>query len=239
MQPSATDAGDMTVMLRLSGGDAVSLRLLRERCALVPSASALLLADTHLGKSAAMRAKGVPVPSGPGRACLERLEAVADRVRPARVIVLGDLLHAPTGVTDELHRLVRSATDRLGAMGARVELVPGNHDRKLGQAGLERLCGELGIVLRPPEVRLEDAPGLVLVHDAADALGAAFAIGGHLHPAAVLRGGGDAVRLPAALLGARRLVLPAFGSFVSGVRSQPEAGERLLAFGPRGVFDAQ
>lgn len=219
-------------------GTGVTAVLMTERAVLLAEPGVLLVADTHFGKTETLRRKGVPVPPGPRQEAMHRLRSAAARSGALRIVVLGDLLHAPTGITARLERDLRTLRDELPA-GVTLELVPGNHDQKLRGTRLAELCDRVDIRLLDAAVRIEplERP-LLLVHDpdeSADPGG--FRIGGHLHPAVVLRGGGDAVKLPAAVVGPDRLVLPAFSSFVAGVSTRPSAGERVFAFGPGGPFE--
>ena len=228
--------GSGTVTIELPGTGA-SVVLWPERAVSVPSLGLLLIADTHFGKSQTLRRKGVPVPPGVTAEVLDRLGRVVGRSGSERVIVLGDLLHAPAGMTESL---IASIGSFVGAAGVRVELVAGNHDSKLRGGRLGAVCAELGIELLGERVTLETGGprAIELVHDAEGcASDGSYRIGGHLHPAVVLRGGGDAVKLPAALIGEDRMVLPAFSSFVGGVVTDPVVGDRVFAVADHAVIE--
>ena len=94
------------------------------------------------------------------------------------------------------------------------------------------MCDALGVRVLPQRTTLG---AFVLSHEpAVDA--PAFSVCGHVHPATTLRGGGDALRLPAALVDADRMILPAFSSFVAGVRVRPRPTDSVYAFAPDRVF---
>ncbi len=180
----------------------------------------LLVADLHLGKADTFAVHGAPF--GPPLLAalagdtLSRLRSVAERVRASRLVVLGDLLHAPAGLTAEL--LDHVAAWRR-AFPIEISLVRGNHDAKI-----ERVLGpwrldDLGDTHRLGPLRLTHAP----------CDGEGFCISGHLHPAVVLRGARDRLRLPCFASTSRGMVLPAFGAFVGGLAVDPRAYERLLA----------
>lgn len=194
------------------------IELLAGRAVWLPRTRALLVADLHLGKSEALRRAGAPVPAGVSASQLERLSTLLEVTSAARLIVLGDLLHAPAGVTDEL-------VDRFGdwarAWGGAVELVEGNHDRRV-----EHVADRMGLGCRGERLLLD---GFELVHDPAEATGDRPALAGHVHPAIVLRGTGDTVRLPCFWLNGQRLVLPAFTPFAAGAPIAPEPGDRVVA----------
>jgi len=207
-----------------------------ERAVYLPEERAVLLADTHWGKAEAMRRHGVGVPAGTGDEQRARLTRVIERTGPRRVIVLGDLIHAPIGLTDGVIERAGAWVDAVGALGvASVELVEGNHDAKLGCEGLAALLERVGIAALGPEARL--GCGLVLRHHPPEEASGAWAMGppggyvlcGHTHPAAVLRGMGDEVKVPGYWADDGRCVLPAFSSFIAGKRIRRRAGDRLFA----------
>ena len=70
------------------------VELLAERALHWPAARTLFVADVHLGKAAAFRAGGVAIPRGATASDLERLSALLARTGAARLVVLGDFLHA-------------------------------------------------------------------------------------------------------------------------------------------------
>src|SRR4051812_1558515 len=105
--------------------------LLPERAVFWPHAGTLLVADLHLGKCETIRANGGPMPETVLRADLARLASVIARTEAARLIVLGDLLHAAIGVTPWLIDEVGRWRERAAA-GVEVVVVPGNHDTRIG-----------------------------------------------------------------------------------------------------------
>ena len=77
-------------------GEAVELYA--ERALLWTRMRTLFVADVHLGKAAAFRAGGVPVPRGSTASDLARLGALVEASGAKRLCVLGDFLHAKAGV---------------------------------------------------------------------------------------------------------------------------------------------
>ena len=178
------------------------LQLLPQRAAYWPAQQALLLADVHLGKDQVFRRAGMAVPAGMLAHDLARIDGLLDSTGAQRLIVLGDWVHAPPRPDDEWPDQIRRWRDRRPALS--IDLVLGNHDRALAAA-----LADWGITAHQPVL---DLAGLRLVHDWTDAPGQA-GISGHLHPGAVIGQRRERVRLPAFLLGAGQLVLPAFGRF--------------------------
>lgn len=183
----------------------------------------LLLSDLHLGKAAHLRKGGAAIPEGHDEATLSRLDTVIAAFRPQRIVVLGDLFHSSAN----------AAWDRFaqwaGSAPAPIHLVPGNHDiladRRYAEAGV-RVCDE----------SIEEGP-FVFQHDAAERPGR-YAIGGHLHPGVALAGHGrQRLRLPCFWFGARRGLLPAFGTGTGLHIVAPGAADRVLACTDRAVID--
>ena len=101
----------------------------------------------------------------------------------------------------------------------RVQIVRGNHDRHAGDA--------------PDALRFEaveepfpDAP--FLLKHFPDPEPGGYVLAGHLHPAVVLRGGGERLRLPCFHFGERVGVLPSFGALTGSATVRPAAGDRVF-----------
>lgn len=204
-----------------------TLDLLPERAAYWRENRALLVADCHFGKAASLRRHGLAVPEGATLDDLARLDRLLEQTGARRLVVVGDLFHAPSGY-------VAAVIDQLVAWRRRhatisLMLAPGNHDR-----ALDRLPAELAI---ESAIGSSAATPLRFVHDPADVSDEASAdrgaahVCGHLHPA--VRLGDRRVRGLSApcfwLLGGRCLVLPSFGTFTGSVPVEPSMGDRIFA----------
>ena len=110
MRIAAADTGD-------GGADVV---LLPGRAALVAASRTLLVSDLHLGKAAAFRHAGIPVPEGSAQRDLARLETLVERHRVRRLLILGDLFHARSGCTDAVRE--EFAAMRARMHGTEVEI---------------------------------------------------------------------------------------------------------------------
>jgi DNA ligase-associated metallophosphoesterase len=193
------------------------LVLLPEKAAYWPRTRALFVADFHLGKAAAFRSAGIPLPSGTTRENLERLDRAVARTRAAQVVFLGDFLHARSGRAPRTLETFDAWRARRG--GLELTLVRGNHDAGAGD---------------PPEsfgIRCID-PGasfgpFVLNHEPGAAR-AGYALAGHIHPAVRLHGEGESLRLPCFWFGARVGVLPAFGAFTGTAEVRPREGDQVF-----------
>ncbi|MEO1003367.1 MAG: ligase-associated DNA damage response endonuclease PdeM [Cyanobacteria bacterium J06638_7] len=197
------------------------LQLLGGRAAFDPRRGVLLLADVHLGKAETLQAHGVALPSDGDAGNVNRLLELAHRLRPRRVLVLGDLIHSRLGLTAELRAKLAALPDLLDCP---LELVGGNHERGSWIAGLPQLPSqELGPwwLSHAPEPR----PGRLNIC-------------GHLHPVALVGRGAERLRLPCFSYDPQlqRLALPAFGDLTGGHPINPQhqcwlvAGDSVVAW---------
>lgn len=205
----------------------VSFDVLPDRALFWRARRILVVADVHLGKAATFRALGVPVPHGTTTGNLERLSRLIDRVAPASVVFLGDLLHAKEALGPRVVASLAAWRERHGEVA--MILVEGNHDAKAGE-----LPAGLNIERVDEPWRLD---GIVFRHHpVADATH--FVLAGHMHPAVVLRGrADDAARLPCFWLRDRVAILPAFGDFTGGAPITREPGDRVFAIADDRLFE--
>ena len=249
VEPSEMKARGVTEIETELGG--VRAVLMPERAVYVPGERVLLVADTHWGKAEAMRRGGVGVPTGTGDEQRARLTRAIERSGARRVVVVGDLVHAPIGLSDRVIERARTWVAAVHELGVEaIEVVEGNHDAKLGRERLGAFLEEVGIVGLGREARL--TCGLVLRHhppeeapgDGAWAMAEprGYVVCGHVHPAAVVRGRGDEIKMPCFWADQGRCVLPAFSRFIAGKRIVRRAGDRVFAAAgdrvvevPRGV----
>ena len=107
------------------------VELLAARALHWPRERTAFVADVHLGKAAAFRAGGVPLPRGSTAADLTRLAAVVLHETGAqRLVVLGDFLHGAAGRVAALDTAFRAWRSRHAAID--IVLVRGNHDDRAG-----------------------------------------------------------------------------------------------------------
>ncbi len=198
-----------------------------ERTAFWVETRTLLVADLHLGKSETMGVAGIPIPAGILEHQLQRLRQAIDATDAARLVIVGDLLHAPAGMTAPLVEAV--ASWRRGVR-AEIVVVPGNHDRKL-----ERVSAEWELTVTGWE--WHDGPFTFRHEPAREAASGEYLWCGHLHPAVRLRAGGDSLKLPCFHLGTRRGVLPAFSPFTAGGPLARAVGDRVFAIADDRVIE--
>ncbi len=177
------------------------LELLAEKVLWDPQQGLLLLADLHLGKAESFQCQGIPLPSDGDAATLNALLAVAHRLRPRQVVVLGDLIHSRLGLTQELRQKLAALPSLLGCP---LRLIGGNHERG---SWLEGLIQEPSLALGP--LWLSHAP---------EPRAGRLNVCGHRHPVALVGRGPDLLRLPCFAYDPvlEQLVLPAFGALTGG-----------------------
>lgn len=203
-----------------------TLWLLPERAVWWPAAATLLVADVHIGKAAAFRALGQPVPSGTTDDNLSRLLSLTLRYPVRQLVFLGDFLHARAGRTPAVLAALHRWRAALPS-GLQCILVRGNHDSRAGDPP-----GELGIAVvtepwRQGPFALCHVPGMAST---------GYELAGHLHPACTLRTAGDTLRLPCFVLGESAAILPAFGAFTGHAMIRPRTGDRIYLIGGNRVW---
>jgi len=208
------------------GEGSVTIDLADEAITLMPDRAAwwgacrtLIVADLHLGKSETMRVAGLPVPDVDLDEQFERLARLVSKTDAARVVVAGDLIHAPAGLTPGLSARVAGRLGELRDRGVSMVLVRGNHDRRI--EGVEAAWGiaEIHETLVLGSIRVVHEPSRG--REEVGRSGGAF-IAGHLHPAMPV--GGD--KVPAFVASGSHLILPAFSRFTAGGRVLRQPGQR-------------
>ncbi len=211
-------------MTAVLAGERVAL--LPERALHWPSGGMLFVADVHLGKAAAFRAGGVPLPRGATANDLARLAALVARTGATRLVILGDFLHAAAGRVAALD--ASFLRWRAAHADVAVTVVRGNHDTN---AGDPPAAWDVTVVADPHPL----AP-FVLCHNPVQPR-TGYALCGHVHPGVRLAGAaGDSARLPCFVLGRRRVLLPAFGRLTGLSLVSPAPGETVVAIAGTRLF---
>lgn len=183
-----------------------TLTLLPEKAVYLPTHSALLVSDVHLGKSETFQHFGIPVPNQVNQATLQRLQQAQARTQAQQLFVLGDLFHAQAGLVDGVIDgwLKFLATTQLEA-----HLILGNHDRPLAD--------ELSQFSLTCHIHPIDLDSMILSHEPLPNH-EGLNVCGHVHPCVQIGGQGDRLRLPCFYWEAslNRLTLPSFGDFTGG-----------------------
>jgi len=191
-----------------------------------PRERTLFVADVHLGKAAAFRAAGVPLPRGSTSTDLRRLDELIAQTSAQHLVVLGDLLHARAGRVAALTRAF--VAWRTHHPNVDVVLVRGNHDAHAGDPPAEW------------RVRCIDAPHPLppfLACHQIEKPRSGYALCGHLHPAMRIEAGGESERLACFVLGPSHAILPAFGRFTGMADITPSPDERIVAIAGDALFE--
>jgi DNA ligase-associated metallophosphoesterase len=191
----------------------------------------LLVADLHLGKETVFQKSGLAIPSGATQATLQRLQTQIHEMGIKRLVVLGDLLHAAIGWTDDLESMLGKTMQ--AASGVQWELVAGNHDRRSHQH-LRRLGW---IVQEPPvfdgnmrwlhEPESPDSP--VSANPASEGRTYQTTLCGHLHPSYIVPiDAKRTAKVPCFWIRPDSIVFPAYGGWVGTHAIQPRRQDRVL-----------
>ena len=182
--------------------------LLPERIALHEPSAMAVLADVHLGYSAARQRLGDAIPWRSVAEELQPLVAAARKHDIRALIVAGDLFERGYDAAMAQEFLDVLNRRRIRFLG----LVPGNHDRGIDQASLQIPLFRDGFDLAGWKIVHGDQP----VADVPTVMG-------HWHPAVRLK----RRKLPCFLARGQQLILPAFSLDAAGVdvRSDPRWGD--------------
>ena len=96
--------------LEWSWGDS-PLMFLPQRALWRAEGRELFVADLHLGKAEVFQAHGIPMPSDGDQGTLNPLLDLCNVWSPQRLFVLGDLVHARTGITALLRETLLALPD--------------------------------------------------------------------------------------------------------------------------------
>lgn len=185
-----------------------------------PEEALLCVSDLHLGKSERMvRRGGSALPPYETRDTLERLEAVINACQPATVVCLGDSFD-DLGAALALGQEDRLWINRLQA-GRHWVWIEGNHDPGPVDLGGSHLAS------------LHIGP-LTFTHIAQAA--AVGEVSGHYHPKAALHTRGRTISRPAFLIDTARVIMPAFGTYTGGLRSETDVLNRLMQPGAQAIM---
>ncbi|MEE4188224.1 MAG: ligase-associated DNA damage response endonuclease PdeM [Roseobacter sp.] len=180
----------------------------------------LCVSDLHLGKSERMaRRGGQALPPYETRDTLDRLQGDLDATTPRTVICLGDsfddLTAAASLSQEDSLRIIRMQA------GRRWVWIEGNHDP--------------GPVDYGGEHRNRFTSGPLTFRHVATPDGTAE-VSGHYHPKARLQTRGGMISRPAFLYDATRLILPAYGTYTGGLRSDARVLDQLMQPGALAIL---
>jgi uncharacterized protein len=187
-----------------------------------PAQSALIVADLHLEKASWYAAGGQMLPPYDSHATLTRVGALMRATGATTIWCLGDNFHDNAGTG----RLGGDALALLASLTRTYDWrwIVGNHD--------PALASEIGGSIQAQA----EVAGLVMRHHA-DPRELRPELTGHFHPKYQARAKSRAVSRPCFVMGARKLILPAFGALTGGLSARhPEiigaAGAGAVALVP-------
>jgi uncharacterized protein len=181
-----------------------------------PKFNTLLLADLHLGKINHFRKSGIPLPSKANDRNIELLVDLIHKIKPDRVLCLGDLFHSYYNPEWEVFgELVKHFS------GVSFELILGNHD----------IMSDLQY--KRKGIRLHDElrmGNFILTHHPMENVESGYYnLAGHIHPGICLYGRGrQALTLPCFYFGQQQALLPAFGVFTGLARIKPMRDDKVF-----------
>jgi uncharacterized protein len=178
-----------------------------------PQERTLVVADMHLEKGSAYARRGQMLPPYDSARTLAQLTRLVARLRPRRLIALGDSFHD----VQAGERMAPAVADALQALAAGLDMVwiAGNHDPEIPDFLPGTRAGEL--TLGPLTFRHEPQAGE-----------ASGEVAGHLHPAARVISDKGSLRRKAFVTDGTRLLLPAFGAYAGGLSLRDPAIARLF-----------
>lgn len=183
----------------------------------------LCVSDLHLGKSGRMaRRWRVQLPPYDVQDTLSRLEAEIEATQATTVLCLGDSFD-DLQASVELEETARDWIMRLQA-GRRWIWAEGNHDPGPVDLGGEHLA----------ELTLD---GVSFRHIATET--AVAEISGHYHPKAPVKTRARTITRPCFLWDMRRLILPAFGTYTGGLRTDAPELLALMGDDARAIITGQ
>lgn len=137
----------------------------------------LVVADLHLGCEAVLEERGLSLPRVQTRKIQEYIYGLVDEVRPAKLVVAGDLKHNfSRNLDQEWSDIVRFVQGLRGRVP--LEVVKGNHDNYLGS--ILRECGV-------PFLKEMSVSGVRILHGHEGALDDRPTVMGHVHPSIAVR----------------------------------------------------
>ena len=178
----------------------------------------LAVADLHFGYEISQRAAGRLVPLWGMASISERLFQLLEEYRPARLIILGDLVHDRSAATE--------AAQLLQHLAVRCEtiVVAGNHDRRVRR--------KIEMVESWETDRFYFHHGHCTVNSTDR-----IQIIGHHHPAGVITdGAGLRLKCPAFVQQSNCWIMPAFSPWASGARWDPDEASRVWLCTANRVF---
>lgn len=199
-----------------------------------PRERTLIVADLHLGKSETFNRHSIPIPDGPTQSTVSILDRMIEAIEPDQVLILGDLWHSRSGITEATRTEFSGLLSRHESV--RFMLVPGNHDVSAGVLS--------GTSIFPPNFQITgeeiEISQFRLRHDfsgSTKATNEKFCLSGHVHPAVRMVGSARRSEVFKCLWVTEQFaVLPSFGLFTGSKVIQPRQCDAVYVFSENTVL---
>lgn len=211
----------------------MKLTIRNQTCHLLPECAVfweeqntLIIADIHIGKGTVFRKSGIPIPQGIMDDDLKKITDLVSRYKADHCIVVGDLIHAKSGLTEDVKL---KFSDWLKQIPCKMHLILGNHDYSL----LHHLPPEWdlnvhkeGLLVEPFYFSHYPKP-----HNEF------FVWSGHLHPKVEIKNTHDRIVLRCFQIFPHLAILPAFGFFVGGTLIKKSKEAQIFAIADQTVIE--
>ncbi len=211
--------------------------LFAERALYLPAHRALLIADAHLGKAAAFRKLGVPVPHGTTARNLAVISRLLEKTGADQLIFLGDLFHNAVALNAAHSTVVEQWCEWRAQRAASLQiiLIEGNHDAQALRA--MALPAAMNITLVEGILCLGTFALSHILPIEYSSMRTYYMLSGHTHPSVYITGRAkQAARLPCFWFAEQAGVLPAFGAFTGSYVVQPKANDRVFVIAGEAVM---
>ncbi|MBD66677.1 MAG: hypothetical protein CME62_15825 [Halobacteriovoraceae bacterium] len=166
--------------------------------------NAVLVADTHLGKSFYFNENSIPVPKQILFEQFQRLQELCSHFRTKNLYILGDMFHHEDGINQEFLEIFNKWQKNTSL---KITCIEGNHDRYVFKNSFPR-------VEFKDQLLIDDI--FLLSHDLEKKHKHYFQFVGHRHPRFKLKELKTSLNLPCFWLRKNFCILPAFSTFCSG-----------------------
>lgn len=174
--------------------------LVAERALVHTESKTVFVTDPHWGKESTFQHEGIPLPDGALEADLARLAEILRNTQATRLWILGDLIHAPIGLSP---KVIQTLSKWRASVPIPISAIHGNHDPEywpaewhISDAGKEAFFCDIKLVHNPNDARA-DEPTLC----------------GHFHPQYSARHFRRSWKLPCLYVRDKLAILPAFTHF--------------------------
>tara|TARA_Y100001970_G_scaffold205318_1_gene250025 strand:- start:3387 stop:4040 length:654 start_codon:yes stop_codon:yes gene_type:complete len=111
------------------------LELLPSRSIFIKETNELLISDIHLGKGEYFQSNGIPLTNNQDDTNFIRIIKLVKKVKPNKLIILGDLFHSKFSISKETLIKVEKLPEFLNI---KIELIEGNHDKGCNIKNIQR-----------------------------------------------------------------------------------------------------